>query len=285
MGSFELETAPPSAELLEVAREELRETPEVRQAAVEELRKLLQAATDLNFPDDAEFLIIFLRPTKFYAESALKLMRSIAEFNKSYKETLFNLMPSDVQNVFIEHNIINILTNRDQKGRRMMIVNMGETWDPKAVSEEQIFRVLYTIHKLAVLEPATQINGVVVIYDFKGMGMKHVRSMSPGGAKRLLTFIQEASPLRVKGIHFINQPMIFSMVWSLFKPFVKEKLNKRMFFHGDKMAKLHEHVHKEYLPSNYGGTLPALTYGGKEWYPVAEQHLDFIKKWNSCGFK
>ncbi|XP_058058022.1 clavesin-1-like [Anopheles bellator] len=285
MAKFELETQPPSAELLEVARVELRETPEVRAAAVEELRKLLAAATDLNFPDDEEFLVIFLRPTKFYPESALKLMRRIAEFNKTYKETLFNLMPADVQNVFIEHNLVNVLTNRDQKGRRMMVVNMGEPWDPKVVSEEQIFRVLYTIHKLAMLEPATQINGVVVIYDFKGMGMRHVTSMSAGGANRLLTFIQEASPLRVKGIHFINQPMIFNIAWKLFKPFVKEKLNKRMFFHGDKLTKLHDHIHKEFLPSNYGGTLPALDYSGKDWYPVAENNLDFIKKWNSCGFK
>lgn len=74
MGKFELETAPPSEELLAVAKQELRETPEVRAAAVEELRKLVEAATDLCYPTDEEFLIIFLRPTKFYAESALKLV-------------------------------------------------------------------------------------------------------------------------------------------------------------------------------------------------------------------
>ena len=72
-GPFEIDRSPPSAELLEVAKQELRETPEVRAAAIEELRKLL-SASDLSFPDDEEFLLIYLRPTKFYPESALKLV-------------------------------------------------------------------------------------------------------------------------------------------------------------------------------------------------------------------
>lgn len=71
---FDLETGPPSAELLEVARKELRETPEVRAAAIEELRKLLQASSDLSFPDDDDFLLFYLRPTHFYPESAIKLV-------------------------------------------------------------------------------------------------------------------------------------------------------------------------------------------------------------------
>ncbi|XP_049538607.1 retinaldehyde-binding protein 1-like [Anopheles darlingi] len=283
-GPFDIDCSPPTAELLEVAKNELRETPEVRAAAIEELRKLLKAS-DLSFPDDDEFLLIYLRPTKFYPESALKLMRNVAEFNKTHKDLLHNLMPADCKDVFVEHGLINIFTNRDQSGRRLMVVHMGELWNTKQVTEDQIFRALYTIQKLAVLEAATQINGAVVIYDFKGMGMGHVSAMSTSGAKRLLTFIQEACPLRMKAVHFVNEPMIFNMVWKLFKPFVKEKLNKRMFFHGEKMAKLHEHIHKEFLPANYGGSLPALTYGGKDWYPAAEKHIDFIKKWNTCGFK
>lgn len=74
---FDVELGTPSAELLEVARQELRETPELRAAALAELRTLLNAATDLSFPDDDEFLLIYLRPTHFYAESALKLVSRV----------------------------------------------------------------------------------------------------------------------------------------------------------------------------------------------------------------
>jgi hypothetical protein len=41
-----------------------------------------------------------------------------------------------------------------------------------------------------------------------------------------------------------------------------------MFFHGTKMNKLHEHVSPDCLPEDYGGKLPAIDYGGNEWYPA-----------------
>ncbi|KXJ78767.1 hypothetical protein RP20_CCG003565 [Aedes albopictus] len=282
---FDLETGPPSAELLEVARQELRETPEVRAAAIEELRKLLHASSDLSFPDDDDFLLFYLRPSHFYPESALKLMRNVAEFQKNHHDLLHNLMPADLKNEMTNYNLVTVLTNRDQKGRRMVIVRMGEVWDPKAVHEDKIFAILYTIHKLAIMEPATQINGIVVIYDFAGLGMKQVKGMSPSASKRLLSFIQEAAPLRMKAVHFVNEPMLFNMVWALMKPFVKEKLKNRMFFHGEDRKKLFKHINPECLPANYGGTMPELNYESKDWYPAMEKYSDFIKKFNSAGFK
>ncbi|XP_058447583.1 alpha-tocopherol transfer protein-like [Malaya genurostris] len=284
-GPFEVDTTPPSAEVMEVARQELRETPEIKAAAIAELRKLLKAATDLQFPDDDDFLVLYLRPTHFYPESALKLMRNVAQFQKSNADLLKDLMPSDLKDVILNYDYVTVLTNRDQKGRRVVIVKMGEIWDPKAVSEDKIFAILYTMQKLAALEPITQINGVVVIYDFEGLGMKQVNGISVSATKRLLTFIQEAAPLRMKAVHFVKEPALFSMVWTLMKPFVKEKLKSRMYFHGSDMKKLLKHIDPDHLPANYGGNKPQLDYGSKEWYPALESCNDFIKKFNSTGFK
>lgn len=101
-------------------------------------------------------------------------------------------------------------------------------WDPKSVSNDQIFQMFYLIHLIAQLEPTTQVAGVVVMMDFDGLGMKQISSLTPASSKRLLSFIQEAMPLRLKEVHFVKQPFIFNMVWKLFKPFVQEKLNKRV---------------------------------------------------------
>lgn len=75
LAPFDIDTSPPSPELLEFSRKDLRETPQVREAAILELRKLLHNATDLHYRDDDDFLMIFLRPCHFYAESALKMVR------------------------------------------------------------------------------------------------------------------------------------------------------------------------------------------------------------------
>ena len=71
---FDIDVIPESAELLEIAKKELRETPEMREKSFKELKVLLQEATDLHYRDDDEFLTIFLRPCHWYPESAIKLV-------------------------------------------------------------------------------------------------------------------------------------------------------------------------------------------------------------------
>lgn len=71
---FDIDTGPISERAIEIARTELRETPEIREQGLTELRELLHQATDLHFRDDDEFLTVFLRPCKYYAPSAFKMV-------------------------------------------------------------------------------------------------------------------------------------------------------------------------------------------------------------------
>lgn len=49
------------------------------------------------------------------------------------------------------------------------------------------------------------------------------------------------------------------------------------------MSSFHKFIPPSHLPADYGGQLPKINYGGKEWYPAIEGYIDFYKKWNSCG--
>lgn len=155
-------------------------------------------------------------------------MKTTATFRKDNAALLHGLLIDHVKEKFVNYGIINVLKNCDQFGRRVLIVNCGAIWDPSLVPADDVFRMLYMVHIAAQLEEETQIRGVVCIMDFDGLSMKQVKALSPSFSKRLLTFIQDAMPLRMKEVHFVKQPFIFKMVWSLFKPFVREKLNKRV---------------------------------------------------------
>lgn len=96
------------------------------------------------------------------------------------------------------------------------------------MNTDQIFRIFYLIHLAAMLEPETQVSGVVVILDFEGLGMKQVTGFSPSFSKLLLDFIQDAMPLRLKEVHIVKQPFLFNMIWTIFKPLVREKLKGRV---------------------------------------------------------
>ncbi|KAJ3655588.1 hypothetical protein Zmor_014711 [Zophobas morio] len=282
--SFELDTSPLDEETKKLAEEELRETPEIVEKALEELRELLKNDPTIYFKDDDETLIIFLRPCKFYAKSAYELMKRISEFKKKYKDSLENLMPEDEKEVFINHNVVNVLANRDHKGRRVLLVNVGGSWDTSKVTSDQLFRLFYLIHEAAVLEPETQVRGVVVIMDFDNLGMRQISSFTPAFSMKLLGFIQDAMPMRFKEVHMVKQPFIFKMVWAIFKPFIREKLHKRIFFHGSKMSSLHKHLDPSHLPADYEGKLPKINYTGANWYPCIEKYMDHIRTWNTFGY-
>jgi retinaldehyde-binding protein 1 len=281
---FELEIVPLSEESKKIAEQELRETPENVENALKELRELLKNDNTIYYKDDDETLITFLRPCKFYAKSAYELMKRISDFKLKYKDILENLVPEDEKEAFTQHNVVNVLTNRDHKGRRVLLVNVGGSWDTSKVTADQLFRMFFLIHEAAVLEPETQVRGVVVIMDFDNLSLKQISALSPAFSMKLLGFIQDAMPLRLKEVHMVKQPFIFKMVWAIFKPFIKEKLKNRIFFHGSKMPSLHKHMEPSHLPKDYEGQLPQINYTGADWYPCIEKHADHIRTWNTFGY-
>jgi len=281
-----LELEPPSAALLEKSKKELRETPELAKESCEKLRQLLKNDTSMKWAwDDDESLIRFLRPTHFYPESALKLLKKLAEFKKKHSDVVGNIMPADLKDIYLTTKDFLVVKNRDQDGRRILIMKLGGDWNPSKVTADHIFQLIYLSSIGAMLEPSTQINGVVVILDFEGMGMKQVTALGPAVSMRLLSYIQEAMPLRLKEVHIVNEPMVFNMVWQVFKPFIQEKLRSRIFFHKSKWESLHKHISPEVLPPQYKGKLPAYDYTLKDWYPTFEAPIttQHYKKVNEGG--
>ncbi|OAD60848.1 Retinaldehyde-binding protein 1, partial [Eufriesea mexicana] len=275
--AFEIVLQRPGPEVLAVAEKELREIEKNVQEGLAALKEYIKEDKTLYFNTDDEFLLIFLRPCKFYAKSAYDLIKRIIEFKEKNSSLLDNLLPTDEKSTILENNVVNVLTGRDHKGRRVMLVNCGRSWDPSRVSTDQILRVFYMIHVIAMREPLTQINGVVVMMDFDGLSMKQVMAFSPTFSMKLLNFIQDAMPMRLKEVHILKQPFLFNMVWQMFKPFVREKLKKRMFFHGSKMSSLHAYIPASHLPKDYGGDMPKMNYTSADWYPVLLKHENMLK--------
>lgn len=117
-------------------------------------------------------------------------MKREAEFKDKNSDLLKDLIPEKLEDVMLGANVVNVLVDRDHKGRRIMLHRAGGDWDTKKVSSDQVFQLFYLVHQGAVLEPATQVNGVVVILDFKDMGMSQVGALGLNFSQRLLTFIQ-----------------------------------------------------------------------------------------------
>jgi hypothetical protein len=69
-----LEQGPAAPELQLRASLEIRETAQIREEALARLKALVQEDDSLDCSTEDEFLLRFLRPTKFYPESAHKMV-------------------------------------------------------------------------------------------------------------------------------------------------------------------------------------------------------------------
>jgi len=57
-------------------------------------------------------------------------------------------------------------------------------WNPSEITLDDIFRCnLYCLETLAC-DPYTQRNGIIIIVDFEGHGLHHVRQLTPSYAKK-----------------------------------------------------------------------------------------------------
>ncbi|XP_072758684.1 alpha-tocopherol transfer protein-like isoform X2 [Anoplolepis gracilipes] len=283
---IELELGPPPPELEEVAKKELRETPELQKEAIARLRELLKAQTDLKSPWDNEaWLIRFLRPCKYYPESSLELTKHYYNFKLKHANIYDNLKPSREKNIF-DQNILTVLPVRDQHGRRILIIELGKKWKHNKCSLDEIYKGCVLYLEAAMLEPSTQIAGAVVIFDMDGLTLQQTWQFTPPFAKRIVDLLQEAMPLRIKNLHIVNQPYVFNMVFALFKPFLREKLKSRLIFHGTDRKSLHRYISPKCLPSHYGGTLDvAALIDGPTWYKVLIQCDEEYDAINTYGYK
>ncbi|CAK9799182.1 Alpha-tocopherol transfer protein-like [Anthophora quadrimaculata] len=287
LGDFtlEIELGAPSPELQEVAKKELRETPERQKEALAQLKELLKAEKNLNVPLENEaWLIRFLRPCKYYPESALKLIKNYYSFKVKHSNVYKDLKPSKEKNIF-EQNILQVLPNRDQHGRRILIIELGKRWKHNKCSLDEVFKGCVLYVEAAMLEPATQIAGAVVIFDMDGLSLQQTWQFTPPFAKRIVDWLQDSVPLRVKNLHIVNQPYVFNMVFALFKPFLREKLKNRIIFHGTDRKSLHQYISPKCLPACYGGTLELERITGPQWFELlvmCDKEYDAI---NSYGIK
>ena len=154
-------------------------------------------------------------------------MKNYYNFKAKHPYIYADLKPSNERNIF-EQDILNIVPNRDQCGRRILILEVGKKWKINKCSINEICKGCILHMEAAMMEPTTQITGAVIIFNLEGFSLQQAMQVTPSFAKTLVDLLQEAVPLRIKNIHVVNEPYIINMVFKLFKPFLKEKIRSRV---------------------------------------------------------
>ncbi|XP_072323775.1 alpha-tocopherol transfer protein [Scyliorhinus torazame] len=239
--------------------------------SISELRlRALKQSPDWPLGLENGFLLKFLRARDFDIELALKLLSNYHKWRAECPEISADLRPLTVMGL-LKAGYHAVLRSRDSSGSRVLMYKIGR-WDPKHFSAYEVFRVSLITSELIVKEVKTQLNGVKVIFDLCGWRFSHALKISPTIAKRISAVLVDSFPLKVRGIHMINEPVLFDSVFAIIKPFLSEKIKERIHMHGTNYQhSLFKYFPAQILPPEYGGQGPAYEELCEEWTNFVQQ--------------
>ncbi|KFM57265.1 Alpha-tocopherol transfer protein-like protein, partial [Stegodyphus mimosarum] len=250
-------------EMKERAQKELGETEEVKQNALAEMRKLVEAEPKFVCRNEDAYLLQYLRARKFNVKKAFALLQNTYLTKKAYPEVYDELDIASLRKAFKTLGST-CLPYRDEEGCVILLLQFGK-WDTDEFNIQTVLNLLTSTVMFSIENPATQICGVRIMLDVRGSNLRHIRLLTPRYIHLFSKALRNCLPVRFKGIHIYNESAIFQYVWSVLKIFLTEKIKKRVHFHGDNQKNLHKFIPKAILPSEYGGEYT--TFSSEEFFP------------------
>jgi len=249
-------------ELAEKAKKELNEDPEERLKAIESLKEMFakeHPELKLEREDDL-FLIRFLRSRKFNLKNALEILVNYHKFPLDFPffATIFANPTYENAKVLTDLQLMGILPGRARNGSLVIYIKPGNI-DVEKITPEGLQKGTRFLLEKMLDNEETQICGVTFLEnmnDFSLMKtMQFDQSSKSMQQKDQFHYLQNCLPVRLKGIHAVDQPIYVSVFMAIVKPFLKQKLRERIFFHGSDHEEVGKHIDLQYVPTEIGGKL------------------------------
>ncbi|KAL4235165.1 hypothetical protein ACF0H5_006803 [Mactra antiquata] len=247
----------------EVAKIELKELNDKdREIAVQTLRQWVLDQPWLKSPTDFEFLLRFLRVRKFSQLEARKSLENYWTSKTLHPKWFLNVDPADEGVLaFLKSGVMYSPKKYDKFGRRVVIFPAGKVDGTllKKYGVDTLYKYILCVMDWLATDEYVQVNGVASFYDHTDIDYLLLTKLwTPSIAKDYMHFFQKAVPIRHKTFAVYNESSFLDVMLSISRPFMTEKVQKRIKTYGKSLVNLYndwgkESLTLEYLPDDYTG--------------------------------
>lgn len=221
---------PLSASLQAVAKEQLHEDPERISENVEAFREWIEKSPHIKARTDDQFLVTFLRGCKYSLERAKQKFDMFYTLRTHVPEMMEGRDPHGEKIAAIIKLGVGLpLPITESPGSpRLMLIRPG-AYDAHKFTIQDVMKVSTIVNDILMVEDDNFIiAGQIGVIDLANVTLAHFMQMQPSFVKKMTMFMQDGSPIRQKGIHYINAPKSFEQLFNLFKSFMNEKMQSRV---------------------------------------------------------
>lgn len=119
--------------------------------------------------------------------------------------------------------------------------------------------------------------GHIIALDMDGISLGHVAKINMNVMKKNLSYLQDAMPVRLKGIHMVNVVPFIDMVMNMLRPFMKPELQALFQFHQSNSTEVFKHISKNTVPKECGGDGESISVLQDETKKLLEDNAEWFK--------
>ncbi|CAG5047575.1 unnamed protein product [Parnassius apollo] len=270
----------PSGELWKKIRVELNEDVNTRDQDLAAIKDWLRKQPHLPDEWDEDRMMTFLRGCSFSLEKCKRKLDMYFTMRTACPEFFTNRDVRRPELADLQSRLHGPpLPGLTPNGRRVSIARgLDKTLDTNQLND--IFKLAMMIGDIRLKEEVEGVAGDIYILDASVVSPSHLAKLSPSVIKKFLVCVQEAYPVKLKEVHVVNASPLVDKLVGIIKPFLKEKIKKRIFIHTD-MNTLYEYVPKDVLPIEYGGTCGSLKEINDAWAKKLEDYTEWFKEQES----
>ncbi|KAF2902371.1 hypothetical protein ILUMI_03817 [Ignelater luminosus] len=230
--------------------EEYTKNVDLKREDVTFLREWIQNQS--KYPEISDFkLLLFLHSCYYDVERTKNTINSYYELRANWPEVFRNRNPCTLPlKPHLDVVVYWPLKQSTKEGYTILYSKLIDT-DYTKYDFNQQQKLFYNVVDL-YLRTVANCKGLVILLDANGVGWGHLTKFGIFQSRKLMAYIQEAFPIRLKAIHIININTIVHKLFFIARIFMRKELYEMTHLHSD-LEDFYNYLPKSILPRDYGG--------------------------------